>query len=254
MPHEAVSPTVPPAPVQSRRLEGRRILITGAASGIGRATARLFAAEGAALTLLDRDPAGLAETGRVTAATCFEADVTDETAVEYAVAEGALAMGGLDGLVNVAGVHISAPVKDVSTSEFRRVVEVNLTAAYTVVRTCLSHLLQAESSTIVNVSSGQGLLSNAPNVTAYAASKGGVVSLTRALASELAPAIRVNSVCPGLVETPLGANSGGSAANYALQRIADPLEIAHAILFATGPESSYMTGAAMAVDGGRTFH
>ncbi|MGW2650777.1 SDR family NAD(P)-dependent oxidoreductase [Streptomyces sp. NPDC001393] len=237
-----------------KRLAGRRVLITGAASGIGRATAELFAAEGAALTLLDRDVAGLEKTSQATGAHAFGADVTDETAVAQAVQDGASAMGGIDGIVNVAGVYLLGSAHDVSTEDFRRVIEVNLIGAYTIVRNCLPWLSEAESATIVNVSSGAGLLSNAPNLSAYSASKGGVVALTRSLAAEFAPAIRVNSVCPGLVETPLGLGSGANSANYALKRMADPVEIAQAILFMTSSESSYVTGAALAVDGGRTFH
>jgi NAD(P)-dependent dehydrogenase (short-subunit alcohol dehydrogenase family) len=91
-------------------------------------------------------------------------------------------------------------------------------------------------------------------MTAYAASKGGVVNLTRALAAELAPTIRVNSICPGMVDTPMTAGLPREVNRYAMQRIAQPLEIAQAVLFFTAPESSFVTGAALAVDGGRTFH
>ncbi|MFE5703510.1 SDR family NAD(P)-dependent oxidoreductase [Rhodococcus koreensis] len=251
--HTVGGPSAPSSPA-TRRLTGRRVVITGAASGIARATAALFAAEGAALALLDRDAAGLATIAEETGGHPYEVDVTDEGSVARAVGDGARAMDGIDGVVNVAGVHLLGPVSKVGTSEFRRVVEVNLTATYTVVRACLPWLSEAEASTIVNVSSGAGLLSNSPNVTAYAASKGGVVSLTRALAAELAPTIRVNSVCPGLVDTPLAVGSGANVTNYALKRMAEPAEIAAAILFLTCPESSYVTGSALAVDGGRTFH
>jgi len=134
------------------------------------------------------------------------------------------------------------------------VIDVNLTGIYIVVRCCLPWLTKASGATIVNIASGQGLLPNRPEMTAYAASKGGVVNLTRALAAELAPAIRVNSVCPGMVDTPMTADGPRDATPYALKRIADPSEIANAILFLTGSESSFVTGAALAVDGGRTFH
>lgn len=246
----------PPQPVSSplNRLAGRRVLITGAASGIGRATAELFAAAGSTLTLFDRDVAGLDKTSGLTGAYSIGVDVTDGAAVAQAVRDGARAMGGIDGIVNVAGVYLLGSVNEVNTEEFRRILEVNLVGAYTIVRNCLPWLSKTDSATIVNVSSGAGLLSNTPNLSAYAASKGGVISLTRALAAEFAPAIRVNSVCPGLVDTPLGIGSGANSANYALKRMADPVEIARAILFMTSPESSYVTGSALAVDGGRTFH
>lgn len=239
---------------KARRLEGRRIVLTGAASGIGRSTAALFAAHGAALTLLDRNAAGLNSIAADTHANSHDVDVTDEQSVTRAIQQGAEAMGGIDGVVNVAGVHLYGSVNDISTTDFRRVVDVNLVATYTVVRGCLPFLAESSSASIVNVSSGAGLLSNGPNVTAYAASKGAVVSLTRALAAELAPAIRVNSVCPGLVDTPMAAGSGANVNSYALRRMAQPAEISQAILFLISSESSYVTGSALAVDGGRTFH
>jgi NAD(P)-dependent dehydrogenase (short-subunit alcohol dehydrogenase family) len=163
-------------------------------------------------------------------------------------------MGGIDGVVNAAGIVIRGPVLEVGLAEWRRVIDVNLTGIYIVVRCCLPWLMKAPAATVVNIASGQGLLPNSPEMTAYAASKGGVVNLTRALAAELAPAIRVNSVCPGVVNTPMTAGGQRDVSPYALKRVADPLEIAHALLFLTGAESSFVTGAALAVDGGRTFH
>src|SRR3984893_18281293 len=236
------------------RLAQRRVLITGAASGIGRRSALLFAAEGAALTLLDRSVKGLAEIARETGGLAVEADVTDEGSVAHAVEQGAAAMGGIDGVVNAAGIVIRGPVLEVGVADWRRVIDVNLAGIYIVGRSCLPWLAKATGATIVNIASGQGLLPNTPEMTAYAASKGGVVNLTRALAAELAPSIRVNSVCPGMVHTPMTADGPRDVTPYALKRIADPLEIAHAILFLTGSESSFVTGAALAIDGGRTFH
>jgi NAD(P)-dependent dehydrogenase (short-subunit alcohol dehydrogenase family) len=236
------------------RLEGRRVLITGAASGIGRKTAELFANEGAALALLDRNGQGLVEAARETRGLVIEADVSQEPSVSQAVEQVAAAMGGIDGIVNAAGIVIHGSVLDVGVADWQRVLDVNLTGIYIVVRCCLPWLTKAPFGTIVNISSGQGLLPNTPNMTAYAASKGGVVNLTRALAAELAPSIRVNSVCPGMVDTPMTADGPHDVTPYALKRVADPLEIAHAILFLTGAESSFVTGAALAVDGGRTFH
>jgi NAD(P)-dependent dehydrogenase (short-subunit alcohol dehydrogenase family) len=238
----------------NKRLQGRRILITGAASGIGRATAELFAAEGAALTLLDRDAQALQAVAQQTGGQACEADVTDEDSVASAVARGAAAMGGIDGVVNAAGVMLRGSVLEVTVAEWRRVLEINLTGGYTVVRCCLPWLQQAPAATIVNLGSGQALLPNAPDRTAYSASKGGVLNLTRALAAELAPAIRANTVCPGLVDTPMADGVRANVGNYALKRLAQPEEIARAILFLTSSESSYVTGAALAVDGGRSFH
>jgi NAD(P)-dependent dehydrogenase (short-subunit alcohol dehydrogenase family) len=238
----------------SNRLQGRRIVITGAASGIGQRTAELFAAEGAALTLLDCDRKRLASVARETGGTAVEADVTQEPSVTHAVEQGAGTMGGIDGVVNAAGIVIHGSVLDVGLADWKLVLDVNLTGTYIVVRCCLPWLSKAPFATIVNIASGQGLLPNNPGMTAYAASKGGVVNLTRALAAELAPSIRVNSVCPGMVDTPMTAGLERDLDRYALGRIAEPLEIAQAILFLTCTESSFVTGAALAIDGGRTFH
>jgi len=240
--------------VPVKRLSGRRILITGAASGIRRSTARLFAAEGAALTLLDRDAQGLAGTARETGTHVFEVEVTDEASVAHAISQGATAMGGIDGVVNCAGAMLHGSIQDVSVSEWRRVLDINLTGTYIVVRCCLPWLKQTPHSTIVNLGSGQSLLPNSPDRTVYSASKGGVLNLTRALAAELAPAIRANIVCPGLVDMPIAEGVQSNVGNYALGRLAQPIEIAQAILYLTSTESSYVTGATLAVDGGRSFH
>lgn len=237
-----------------QRLRNRRIVITGAASGIGLATARLFAAEGAALTLLDRNGPALQALARDIQAQAFEADICDEGSVERAVTQGAAAMGGIDGVVNAAGVMLRGSVLEIDLAQWRRVLEINLTGTYIVVRCCLPWLQQASHASIVNLGSGQSLLPNTPNRTAYSASKGGVLNLTRALAAELAPSIRANTVCPGLVDTPMAEGVQGNVGNYALRRLAQPEEIARAILYLTSDESSYVTGAALAVDGGRSFH
>jgi NAD(P)-dependent dehydrogenase (short-subunit alcohol dehydrogenase family) len=163
-------------------------------------------------------------------------------------------LGGFEGVVNAAGIVIHGSVLDVGVADWKLVLDVNLTGTYIVIRCCLPWLAKAPFATIVNIASGQGLLPNTPNMSAYAASKGGVVNLTRALAAELAPSIRVNTVCPGMVDTPMTAGLQRELNRYAMKRIADPLEIAQAILFLTGTESSFVTGAALAVDGGRTFH
>jgi len=236
------------------RLAGRRILVTGAASGIGLRTARLFAAEGARLILLDHAADRLAPVAAELGAHAIAVDITDEPSVAGRVAEGASAIGGIDGVVNAAGIMIRGMVGEVDAAGWRRILDVNLTGTYIVIRTCLPWLTQAAGSTIVTIASAQGLLPNAPGFTAYAASKGGVVNLSRALAAELAPAIRVNCICPGMVDTPMADGYRANVGNYALRRLADPLEIARAILFLTSAESSYVTGATLAADGGRSFH
>jgi NAD(P)-dependent dehydrogenase (short-subunit alcohol dehydrogenase family) len=236
------------------QLIDRRIVITGAASGIGRRTAQLFAQEGASLVLLDRDPSGLARIAESTGGQGHAVDITDEDAVRQAIDGGARALGGLDGVVNAAGVMWRGSVLEVTVADWRRVIDINLTGMYIVVQACLPWLQKAEGATIVNLGSGQSLLPNSPNRTAYSASKGGVLNLSRALAAELAPSIRVNCVCPGLVDTPMADGVRANVGNYALGRLAQPEEIAQAILFLSSSRSSFVTGAALAVDGGRSFH
>ena len=236
------------------RLQGRRIVVTGAASGIGRAIAQLFAAEGAALALFDRDAAGLAATAAQTGGHVCEVDVASEASVAAAAAQAAQALGGIDGVVNAAGIMRTGPMEDTPMAVWRQVIDVNLTGTFMVSRACLPWLRQAEGATIVNIASAAGLLPNAPGLTAYAASKGGVVNLGRAMAAELAPAIRVNTVCPGMVDTPMAEGFHANVGNYALKRLAQPAEIARVILFLTSADGSYVTGATLAADGGRTYH
>lgn len=238
------------------RLAGRSILVTGAASGIGCSVAEIFLRAGARVAALDRH----LPTELPGEALCLEADVTDPDAVERAVAEAAAAFGGLDGLVNAAGIANTDWADQVSLADWRRVVDVNLTGSFIVCRACLPHLREAGSGTIVNFASGQGL---APfkQRSAYAASKAGVISLTRSLAMEWSPQVRVNTVCPGAVDTPM-VRAGYSpealreqvGPRYALGRIGEPHEIALAALYLSSAESSFVTGIVLAVDGGRSYH
>ncbi|MDO9712676.1 SDR family NAD(P)-dependent oxidoreductase [Paracraurococcus lichenis] len=236
------------------RLAGRRILVTGAGAGIGRCTAGLFRAEGAAVALLDRDAAAVEAAAAACGGAPVVADVTDAVAVDRAVASAAAALGGLDDLVNCAGISRPGRVEEVDIAAFRQVIEVNLIGAHAVIRACLPHLRAAPWATIVNLASGQGLVPAGPSNAAYAASKGGLITLTRSLAQEFAPLIRVNSVCPGMVPTGMTAGRSGDGRQYALKRNATPLEVAQAILFLAGTDSAFVTGIALPVDGGRTFH
>ena len=235
-------------------LRGRKLVVTGAASGIGLSTARRFLEEGAAVSLLDRNGQALRATFAGSAAGCYEVDITEESGVEAAVEQAGRAMGGIDGLVNAAGIMDKGSLLEMPVSRWRQQIEVNLIGTYLVSRSCVRRMMTEPEASIVNIASAAGLLPNAPGLSAYAASKGAVVNLTRCLAAELAPRIRVNSVCPGMVDTPMADGYRGNVGNYALNRLADPREIAASILFLTSAEASYITGAALAVDGGRSFH
>lgn len=240
--------------VQQGKLAGRRIVVTGAASGIGRAVARLFAEEGATPILMDLHATGLDDVIGDGPGLGFAVDVSDETAVEAAISEAAAKLGGIDGVVNCAGIMRTGATGDFSFADWHKTIGVNLTGTFNVVKCALPWLKAEKGSTIVNIASGVGILPNAPGVVAYAASKGGVISMTRALAADLAPDIRVNCLCPGLVNTPLAGDFINNTAAYALKRAAEPVEIARSVLFLSSEDSSYVTGATLAADGGRTFH
>jgi len=246
------------------RLAGRRVLVTGAASGIGLAIARLFRKEGAAVAMLDRDAPALDEAGVEGGAT-FVCDVADEGQVRTTVARAAAALGGLDGVVNSAGIDLMRPFEHMSSAEWARILAVDLTGPMLVCQAALSALKQAGRGTIVNIASGAALRP-LEHRTAYCAAKAGLVMLGKALAVDLAAYhIRVNAICPGIIDTPLFRSSWEGAADpeaelakildrYVIRRPGEPEEIAHAALYLTSDESSFVTGAALAVDGGRTFH
>src|SRR5262245_28119847 len=211
------------------RLAGRKVLITGGASGIGRATCELFAREGAAVAVLDRTA------GQVGVAPVIAADVSDPASVAQAMRQAAQALDGLDGLVNAAGVFFDKGLIETTPEVWNTTIAVNLTGTFLCVQAAVPLLRQASQATIVNIASGVGLLPTHGGKTAYVASKGGVIAMTRALAAELAPTIRVNAICPGAVETPMTAGTLRDAAGsvipaivhrYALERPAAPDEIA----------------------------
>lgn len=241
------------------RLANRHILITGAGSGIGLECAKLFAAEGAKLALLDRDQAALAARPEAALGFRLHADVSDEASVNAAVQQAADAMGGIDGVVNAAGITTGRGLKDTDSLTWAKVLAVNLTGTFYVCRAALPWLQVSELSSIVNIASSLAIVPALPDP-AYMASKGGVISLSRGLASELGPRIRVNVVAPGAVNTPLLAKTVSAEqreamkGRYTMQRVGEVDEIARAILFLTSSESSWVTGTTLAVDGGRSFH
>jgi NAD(P)-dependent dehydrogenase (short-subunit alcohol dehydrogenase family) len=246
--------------------DGRCAVVTGAASGIGRATARLLGAEGAAVVVADLDEAGARATARAIVdaggqAHHFTADVSSTNDVAALMDAAVELMGRLTTIVNIAGAQRSGPVTEFSDQDWDLMMDVNAKSCFLAARHGVPHLPRDGTAAIVNVSS-LGALKGYAGVTAYSASKGAVVSFTRCLAVELGPCgIRVNCVCPGWVDTPFNepviAVMGGREAQDTLLRETVPLgrqatpeELAPTIAHLTSCGAAYVSGAVIVVDGG----
>ena len=255
------------------RMAGRVALVTGGAGGIGEATGRLFAEEGAAVALVDTDRAAVeaASAGIVRDVASARvlplvADLAQEAEARRAVAETAARLGALHCLVNVAGVRVYTPLAEAEPKDWELILGVNVLATAYCCKAALPHLRAAGGGTIVNVSSVYGVLGRA-GMGQYDTTKAAVLGFTRALAVEEAPhGIRVNAVCPGGTITPYhirrAAEQGvpeqqlrGSRArdNGLFGRWAEPREVAYPILFLACAESSFVTGTTLLVDAGKSI-
>lgn len=242
------------------RLDGRKALVTGGASGIGAATCRVLHGAGARVTIADIDPDGAATLSReLGGAEILILDITDEAAVQGAFAR----LQGLDILVNNAGIGLVGGVEQTELADFERLFRVNVTGTFLVTRAALP-LLRASHGSMVNIGSVAGMVGVKKRF-AYCATKGAVIAMTRQLAVEYPTEIRVNCVCPGTVDTPF---VEGYLEKYhkhekekvraelnqrqPVGRLGRPEEIANLVLYLCSPEAEFVNGSVMTIDGGWT--
>jgi 3-oxoacyl-[acyl-carrier protein] reductase len=249
----------------SRSIDGRVAIITGAASGMGRATAFLFADEGARLALIDRNAEPLETVVKeITAAggdaRAYAADLADGDGIPALVERIRADVGPIDILVNNAGISVGAPIDhEMWEKAWDLTLAVNLTAQARLIRACMGDLARNGEGRVVNIASTEGLGATA-GASPYTAAKHGVIGLTRSMAVELGPrGINVNAVCPGPIRTGMTAGIPDEAKTIyakrrvALKRYGDPEEVAHATLSLCLPAASFITGAFLVVDGGMSI-
>jgi NAD(P)-dependent dehydrogenase (short-subunit alcohol dehydrogenase family) len=246
-------------------LEGRRAIVTGGGSGIGRATCRRFVEEGATVAVLDLDKNRAeevaAEIGAVGVAFAFAADVTDGEALTDTVDQAVARLGGLSLLVNNAGGSTMQGLADWDPAEWDAIVRLNLTGVWNGIRAGIRHLRAGGGGAVVNTASISGTRPSAGE-TPYAAAKAGVVALTASAALEYAPAIRVNAVAPGMIRTGLTEvlldGIEGMVEHYEritpLARVGAPEDVADVVCFLCSERARFITGQTLVVDGGMTLH
>jgi NAD(P)-dependent dehydrogenase (short-subunit alcohol dehydrogenase family) len=241
------------------RLSGKRALVTGAATGIGQAIARALAENGAVVIAADLNADGAVRTAREIGAEHLgiAVDVASEPSIVAMVEKAIAHAGGLDVLVTVAGIGMHKPFLDLTLADWQKVHGINLQGTFLCCREVARHLVaEKRPGSLVTIASGAATRASS-SVSAYAATKGGVLSFTRAIAVDLAPYdIRANAICPGPVATELVERAHSAKmrhafeATVAMHRYAKPAEIAGAAVFLASDEASYITGADIAVDGG----
>lgn len=241
-----------------RGLHNKRVIITGGASGIGAATAARFLEEGARVAILDRDPDGCERIRHdLPALVTRVADVADLEQVQYVFADLARQLGGLDVVINNAGISIRHNFVDITPEEWDKVLGVNLSGVFYVAQTAARSMMKGSGGVILNTASTNGVVGH-PFYADYNSTKAGVIQLTRSMALELAPKVRVNAIAPGYVLTPMQraeySDEMLEAVNrkIPLGRHAMPEEIAALFAFLASDDAAYITGQVYVIDGGET--
>ena len=248
--------------MSGQRFSGKSILVTGAASGMGRASAKRFAGEGASVWCADLNGEGAAETAQAINqaggnAQSSQFDVTDPRQCRDLVAAAVAAFGGLDVLANIAGLGGTVPVSEESDDHWHLVMNVNVNGPFFLSQAALPHLLERKGN-IVNISSTAGLMGQA-YMAAYCASKHAIIGLTRSMAVEFArKGLRVNAICPGGTNTaflegfqlPEGADMDLLMRSGLLEEFAEPEDIANSVCFVASDEAKFINGSLLSVDGG----
>jgi len=254
------------------RVKDKVAIITGAASGIGRATAQLFAREGAKVVVTtDTNIPGAEETvASITSAggeaIFIQQDITNEADWKTVIDKTLKTYGRLDILVNNAGIMIAKEIENTSLEEWRRVMKVNLDGVFLGTKYAIGAMKKSGGGSIINMSSALGLVGNFDHTSAYSASKGGIRLFTKAAAMEYSKSgldynIRVNSVHPGVIETPMAAPVFENEEfrkemeeGHPIGRLGNPMDIAYGVLYLASDESSFVTGTELVIDGGWTAH
>ena len=248
-------------PSRTDDFSGRTIVVTGATSGLGGVVATTLAARGANVIACGRKGEELQRLALLPGVQVLQFDLGKAEEMDAAIAKLATLTDTLHGIANCAAVTGKSPFDTVPLREWQRIIDVNLTGPFRLCQGALPLLRRAAGrASIVNVATAMALVPTTARAPAYLASKAGLIGLTKAMAAELAPDIRVNVVCPGLVDNETGRRSLGSVSideagsRYALGRAADPMEIVECILFLLSDAASIVTGATLATDGGRSYH
>jgi NAD(P)-dependent dehydrogenase (short-subunit alcohol dehydrogenase family) len=242
-------------------LESQRALVTGGGSGIGAATCRRMASEGAAVAVVDRDAESAHEIARTIGGCAFVADVSDHEQMRQTVTDAARELGGISAVFANAGIGSFGAVDEMDPAEWRKVIDVNLSGVFHTVRECLPHLMRTGAGSVVCTASISGVRP-AEGEAAYAAAKAGVAALCASVALEYGPAVRCNAVSPGMIATALTAPLIDGFPDLVERmvdktpagRIGTPEDIADVVVFLCSYLARFVTGQNIVVDGGMTLH